>query len=227
MPHKLPDVIPLARGHTAPVLDTAWSPHDDSVVASAGDDGHILLWKVRAEEFENWGAEKWVPHDFDPVSRINASARKVGQVEFHPTARHVLAGATGDHVVKLWDLSRPDEALSTLSGQTDTIQSIAFSFNGSLLVTTCRDRKLRLFDARAGGDPVRVGDGHGGIKGARVLWMGDADRIATTGFSKMSERQVAIWDTGSLKSVKTVGIDQSSGVMMPFYSDNSVLFLGT
>lgn len=57
--------------------------------------------------------------------------------------------------------------------------------------------------------------------------MGEHDRIATTGFSKMSDRQVNIWDTSSLTSVKSMMIDQSSGVMMPFWSDNNILFLGT
>jgi coronin-1B/1C/6 len=57
--------------------------------------------------------------------------------------------------------------------------------------------------------------------------MGEHDRIATTGFSKMSDRQVSIWETGSLNNVKTTMIDQSSGVIMPFWSDNNILFLGT
>lgn len=57
--------------------------------------------------------------------------------------------------------------------------------------------------------------------------MGDFDRIATTGFSKMSERQVGIWETGGLTNVTTFGLDQSAGVMMPFWSDNNLLFLGT
>lgn len=56
--------------------------------------------------------------------------------------------------------------------------------------------------------------------------MGDHDRIATTGFSKMSDRQIGLWDTGSLNNVKTTTIDQSSGVVMPFWSDNNILFLG-
>lgn len=56
--------------------------------------------------------------------------------------------------------------------------------------------------------------------------MGEHDRIATTGFSKMSDRQVGIYDTGSLTNVKMTMIDQSSGVVMPFWSDNNILFLG-
>ena len=55
--------------------------------------------------------------------------------------------------------------------------------------------------------------------------MGDRDRIATTGFSKMSDRQAAIWETGGLSNVKTLTIDQTSGVLMPFWTDNNILFL--
>jgi len=154
------------------------------------------------------------------------SPRKVGQVLWHPTAANVLATASGEHLVKLWDLADPARPRSVLNGHGDTIQSLSFNATGSILVTTCRDRKIRLFDARTGGDAVRMTDGHGGIKGARVTWMGDTGRIATTGFSKMSDRQVGIWESGGLGSVKTLALDQSAGVVMPFWTDNGILFLG-
>jgi coronin-1B/1C/6 len=224
-PQKLPDGMPLARSHTAPVLDTDWSPHNDSIVASGGEDGKVMIWKVEPSLFEGWGQEDWEPQDFDPVARIDASPRKIGQVLFHPTAAHVLASASGEHTVKLWDLANTEEAKSVLVGHGDAIQCIAFNPTGRLLATTCRDRKLRLFDPRAGGEAVRVADGHGGVKGARVTWMGGLDRLATTGFSKMSDRQVSIWDTGALSNVKTISLDQSSGVVMPFWTDNNILFL--
>ncbi|KAJ7464421.1 microtubule binding protein [Mycena latifolia] len=223
--YKLPDSLPLARSHTAPVLDTDWSPHNDAVVASAGEDGKVLLWKVEPHIFEGWGAEGWVPQDLDPVARLDASPRKVGQVLFHPTASNVLASASGEHTVKLWDLSAPEDARLTLSGHGDAIQSLAFNPTGTMLATTCRDRKIRLFDPRSGGEAVRITDGHGGIKGARVVWMGGHDRIATTGFSRMSDRQVSVWETGGLGNVKTLVLDQSAGVVMPFWSDNNILFL--
>ncbi|KAF8677345.1 coronin [Rhizoctonia solani] len=225
-PCKLPGIIPLARGHSAPVLDTDWSPFNDSVVASGGEDGRVLIWKVEESQFENWGAEKWRPRDFDPVATITGSGRKVGQVLFHPTAENVLASSTvGDGTVRLWDLADTNEAKIALTGHTDTIQSLTWNPTGTLLATTCRDRKIRLFDPRAGSEAVRIGDGHAGIKGARVVWLGGHDRIATTGFSKISGRQLALWDTSSLANIKTVSIDQSSGVIMPFWSDNNVLFL--
>jgi coronin-1B/1C/6 len=226
IPYKLPDIIPLARNHTAAVLDTDWSPHSDTIVASGGEDGNLLIWQVDPATFDGWSADGWQPIDFSPVLHIGASQRKVGQVLWHPTAQHVIASAAGDHTVKLWDLGSPESPRAVLAGHGDTIQSLAFNPTGQLLATTSRDRKLRLFDPRAGGDAVRVGEGHGGIKSARVVWMGDRDRIATTGFSRMSDRQVSVWETGALKSLKTIMLDQSAGVVMPFWSDNNILFLG-
>ncbi|KAF8757885.1 WD repeat coronin family [Rhizoctonia solani] len=175
------------------------------ILPLGGEDGRVLIWKVEESQFENWGAEKWRPRDFDPVATITGSGRKVGQVLFHPTAENVLASSTvGDGTVRLWDLADTNEAKIALTGHTDTIQSLTWNPTGTLLATTCRDRKIRLFDPRAGSEAVRIGDGHAGIKGARVVWLGGHDRIATTG---------------------TVSIDQSSGVIMPFWSDNNVLFL--
>ena len=186
----------------------------------------MLIWQVDPSTFEGWNSDGWTPVDFSPVLHINASPRKVGQVLWHPVAQHVLASAVGDHTVKLWDLGSPESPRAVLAGHGDSIQSLAFNPTGQLLVTTSRDRKLRLFDPRTGGEAVRVTEGHGGIKGARVVWMGDRDRIATTGFSRMSDRQVGVWETGALKNLKTISLDQSAGVVMPFWSDNNILFLG-
>lgn len=219
--------MPMARSHTAPVLDTDWSPHNDAIVASGGEDGKVMIWKVEPAMFEGWGADGWVPRDFDPVLRIDASPRKIGQVLFHPTAANVVASSSGEYTVKLWDLASPEDPRATLTGYGDIVQGMAFNPTGTLLATTCRDRKLRLFDPRVGGEAVRITDGHSGIKGSRVTWMGEHDKIATTGFSKMSDRQVSIWETGSLANVKTISLDHSAGVVMPFWSDNNILFLGT
>ena len=51
------------------------------------------------------------------------------------------------------------------------------------------------------------------MQGARVTWLSNKDRIATTAFSKISDRQVALWETGVLGNVKMRTIDQTSGVL--------------
>ena len=119
--------------------------------------------------------------DFSPVLRIDTSPRKVGQVHWHPAAQHVLASGVGDHTMKLWDLGVPESPRAMLVGHADTIQSLALRPTGQLLVTTSRDRKLRLFDPRVGGDAIRIGEDHGGIKGARLVWMGDRDCVDNDG----------------------------------------------
>ncbi|KAJ9090660.1 hypothetical protein QFC19_009521 [Naganishia cerealis] len=236
---KLPDLIPLVRGHSAPVLDTAWAPHSAShtVLASAGEDSKICLWDFQdaEEKFSGWQEDGWeCPEDWTvPVARLGegngASAhggRKVGQLVWNNTAEGILTSAGSDHTVKIWDVKKESAPVLTLTGHKDTIQSMTWNYTGNLLATTCRDKKVRIFDPRAGAEPIKVADGHGGIKGSRVVWLGDRDRMVTTGFSRMSDRQMMLWDTSSLTNLKTETIDSSSGVIMPFYAEgNDVLIL--
>lgn len=226
-PGKLPDVYPLCRGHTSAVLDTAFSPFDDRVVVSGGDDAHVSVWNVTPEDIRGCLEAAKVSGSMDdikPRTTFLGGKRRVGHVEFHPTAAHVVAAATGDHAIKLFDIEKQAPRVE-LHGFGDAIQSMAFDQTGSTIVATCRDRKLRMFDVRAP-DAVQVTDGHGGIKGARAIWCGDKPRIITTGFSKMSERQMFLWDVTQLtKPIKTVSLDSSNGIIMPFWSDNNIVFL--
>ncbi|CED83665.1 microtubule binding protein [Phaffia rhodozyma] len=223
---KLPDILPLARGHSGAVLDTAWSPFDDSIVASGAEDGKVNIYKIDPSKFEGWGEDGWVAEDFQPDVKINAGGRKIGQVLFHPTASNVLAATSGDHVVRLFDVENGGAPKISLEAHGDSIQGLTWNMTGTILATTSRDKKLRMFDPRAGSAPVRITDGHAGVKGSRLVWLGVHDRIATTGFSKSSDRQVKIWETGGLSEIKGINIDQSSGVLMPFFSEaNNLLFL--
>jgi coronin-1B/1C/6 len=104
----------------------------------------------------------------------------------------------------------------------DIVQSMSFGSNGALLVTTCRDKKFRIWDLRQQ-NPAYEGPGHSGAKNSRAVWLGDLDRIATTGFSKMSDRQLGLWDVRS--PTEPIGgfqmLDSMSGVCMPFWDDGT------
>ena len=216
---RLPEQLPLFRGHTAVVLDTDWSPFNDSLIASGSDDGKAFIWKV-PEGFTLRVDEGEEPQDIAPVQKLVGHSRKIGHVLFNPAAENVLATSSGDYTVKIWDVEAASPRLTMKHG--DIVQSLSWSANGSLLVTTSRDKKLRVWDVRQE-TPAHTVPGHAGAKNSRVAWMGEHDRFATTGFSKMSDRQLGLWDLRDPK--EPVGgferLDTISGVCMPFWDEGT------
>ncbi|KAF9542036.1 Coronin-like protein crn1 [Mortierella hygrophila] len=216
MTGKISDALPLYRGHSAAVLDTDFSPFNDNLIASGAEDSKVFIYSIPDEIGEV---------DIEPVVRLNSHGRKVGQVLFNPVAENVLLSASADLTMKLWDVEKGVEK-QEITGHMEVVQGVTWNYNGTLVATTCRDKKLRVFDVRSN-KVVQIADGHAGVKGSRVVWMGDSDRLATTGFSKMSDRQVYVWDTTNLATpLKTNNLDTSSGVVMPFYDgDSKMLYL--
>ncbi|KAI1809546.1 DUF1900-domain-containing protein [Poronia punctata] len=213
---KLPDVIPLFRGHTATVLDTDWNPFNDQVIASASDDGKVMIWQVPQGFSLLTDAEE--PADVAPVAKLSGHSRKVGQVLFNPAAENILASASGDLTIKLWDISA-GSAAHTLR-HPDIVQSLSWNASGSMLVTTSRDKKLRVWDVRQE-RPAHESPGHEGAKNSRAVWLGEHNRIVTTGFSKMSDRQLALWEPGNPTPIGGfTSLDSISGVCMPFWDDS-------
>ncbi|CAJ0553689.1 hypothetical protein HG530_003334 [Fusarium avenaceum] len=214
---KLPDQIPLFRGHTAAVLDTDWNPFHDNIVASASDDGKVFIWQVPDNFTLHTDAEEIT--DVSPVSKLAGHPRKVGQVLFNPAAENILASASGDFTIKLWDVSTGQSPLTLKHN--DIVQSLTWNASGSMLATTSRDKKIRVWDVRQE-KPVHEGPGHGGAKNSRAVWLGEHNRFATTGFSRMSERQIALWEPGRTEPIGGFTmLDSISGVCMPFWDDGS------
>ena len=224
---KSPDKVPMFRGHTGgSVLDTAFDPFDDRAIASSGEDGKILLWRIP----ENYTYAKMDPEnivDVSPIATLAGHTRKVGHLQFNPVAKDVLASSSFDYSVKIWDVAQR-KCMVTLQHK-DLITSFCFNYNGTLIATVARDKKIRVWDVRSG-EMLSEGAGHLGAKASRIVWLGNTNRIATTGFDRFSERQLGLWDATDLSKGALGGgfisIDSSSGTLMPFFdSSTNLLFI--
>ena len=125
-----------------------------------------------------------------PSVTLNYHNRKCGHVLFHPTAENVVLSTGADLLIKLYDIEKGAEKLN-IAAHSDLINSVTFNWEGNLIATTSKDKKLRIIDLRSG-KVTQQADAHTGVKGARVLWLGEKNKLITTGFSKTSDRQVSI-----------------------------------
>ena len=155
-----------------------------------------------------------------PLSTLNGHAKKVMFLQFHPVADNVLASVSADLTIKIWDIEKGKQR-SELTGFGDLVQAISFSATGDQLAVTSKDKKLRIFDVRSGKITHEVAN-HEGVKNQRVVWLGNTARVATTGFSKTSDRQLYVRDINNFNDhLVSENIDTSSGVLMPFYDEDS------
>ena len=138
---RVPANYPRVTGHRGAVLDLQWNPFDDNVIASSSEDCTIKIWYI---------PDGGISEDLvDYVGDLRGHERKVGIIRWHPSASGILASAGFDHVVIVWDVER-EAAVTILKGHSDVIYSLSFNYNGSLVATTCKDKKLRVIDPREG-----------------------------------------------------------------------------
>ncbi|XP_014488330.1 PREDICTED: coronin-7 isoform X2 [Dinoponera quadriceps] len=221
---RLPDGVMPALVHGTTIMDFQWDPFDNQRLAVACDDGMIRLWEIP----ESGLAE---PTN-EPKHVIEAHTDKIYLIKFHPLASNVLASASYDMAVKIWDLlllSSADTIIAkfTLTGHTDQIFSLAWSPCGQYLASTCKDGKLRIYKPRSSDVPVKEGKGPVGTRGARVIWALEGKYLVVIGFDKVSERQIYVFKMDDLNNpLNTVGLDVSPAILMPYYDeDSSTLFL--
>ncbi|XP_026297582.1 coronin-7 isoform X2 [Apis mellifera] len=221
---RLPDGVMPALVHGATVMDFQWNPFDNQRLAVACDDGMIRLWEIPESGLSEPTNE--------PKYIIKAHTDKIYLIKFHPLASDVLASASYDMTVKIWDLtllSSCDTAVAkiTLMCHTDQIFSLAWSPCGQYLASTCKDGKLRIYKPRSNDVPVKTGKGPVGTRGARVIWALKGQFLVVLGFDKVSERQIYVFKTDNLNTpLTTVGLDVSPAILMPYYDeDSSTLFL--
>ncbi|XP_048827768.1 coronin-2A-like isoform X1 [Brienomyrus brachyistius] len=212
---------PRVCGHRGNVLDVKWNPFDDCCIASCSEDTTVKIWDIPKP-----GLQK----DITAFRKdLQGHSRRVGLIEWHPTARGVLFSTAYDCKVMVWNLDTMVQVIKnpvkTISLHTDVVLSMAFNTDGSRLATTCKDKKVRVIEPRTG--TLLQEASCKSHKANKVLYLGNVKMLLSTGSSCWNQRQIALWDQDDLSApLLEEDLDGSSGVIFPFYdSDTHMLYL--
>ncbi|KAL3921359.1 MAG: hypothetical protein SGILL_002788 [Bacillariaceae sp.] len=218
---------PILKGHSGSVLDTDWSPFDESLLATASEDATIKLWSI-PDDWEPTNAKGMgnAGTDFsDAMVDLDGHAKKVTLLRFHPTASNTLLSTSADYTVKVWDVEA-GQAVNTLDVP-DLCQDIVWDVRGDNYACSNKDKAVRFIDGRTGKESTKIEKAHEGVKGIKIQWMGESGKILTTGASKQSGREMKVWDIKNPSTpLHTENVDTASGALIPLYDqDTSVLYL--
>lgn len=182
-----PGAIHKLAGHTKSVLDVAFAP-DGQTAYSASSDGSVIVWNV---------------NDGNQIRKFPFSDSVPGSIAVSPDGRLVAVGMF-DGSVRLLD-ARSGMPSIWLGAHTDLVTDLAFSPDGTRLLTTSLDRKLKMWTLPDGGLVMSVEspgailslafapDGRRAVTGA-----GDSD-LTGRAADLVRDRTVRVWDleTGS------------------------------
>uniref|UniRef100_G3P254 Coronin n=1 Tax=Gasterosteus aculeatus aculeatus TaxID=481459 RepID=G3P254_GASAC len=131
---------PTVCGHTGPVLDIDWCPHNDHVIASGSEDCTVMVWQIPENGLVTSMAE--------PVVVLEGHSKRVGIITWHPTARNVLLSAGCDNQIIIWNVGTGEAMITLDEMHPDVIYNVTWNRNGSLICTACKDKAIRVIDPR-------------------------------------------------------------------------------
>lgn len=199
-----------------------FDPFNHNLLVTASDDTKIKGWIIPEDGIDNENdATKpdWV---------LSAPTMdKISLVLFHPRAKDVLLSASmdrSDPTIRLWNLKAQEEKLA-IKGHKDVIFSCDFNHQGDKIVSVCKDKKIRIWNALTG-DLIQEGKGHDSLRSCRVLWLGESDVIASVGFGRGSQREILLYDANDLGKgpIETKKMDTSPGILVPHYDPDTSVF---
>jgi len=163
--------IKTFTGHTNEVNAIKWDPQG-VLLASCSDDMTLKIWTTR--EAPNGGLVHDLQAHHKEIYTIKWSP--TGPQTANPNMNLVLASASFDSTVRLWEVER-GHCLYTLTKHTEPVYSVAFSPDGRYLASGSFDKCVHIWST-ATGQLMHSYKGTGGI--FEVCWNARGDKVGAS-----------------------------------------------
>jgi transducin (beta)-like 1 len=160
------DPIREFQAHEHEINAIRWSP-DGRILASCSDDKTVKLWSIDQQK---------PLHDFTDHTKEAYTIRwcPSGPGSKNPNSNVILASASLDYTVKLWDVESA-KCAHTLTKHSDEVHSISFSPCGQYIASGSVDKYIHIYSVKDG-KHIKSFKGGGGI--FEVCWNSTGDKLA-------------------------------------------------
>ncbi|ELU14118.1 hypothetical protein CAPTEDRAFT_4250 [Capitella teleta] len=160
--------IKTFQGHTNEVNAIKWDPQGN-LLASCSDDMTLKIWSMKQDT---------CVHDLQAHSKEIYTIKwsPTGPSTNNPNAPLILASASFDSTVRLWDVER-GSCIHTLTRHNEPVYSVAFSPDGKYLASGSFDKCVHIWNVQSG-SLVHSYRGTGGI--FEVCWNHRGDKVGAS-----------------------------------------------
>ncbi|KAI8992251.1 hypothetical protein BDB01DRAFT_841611 [Pilobolus umbonatus] len=208
-PGRLPPTLPSVSCGSE-VIQFKLDPFRPSVLVTVCGDSKIKKWTLDDLECE--------------LTLEDKSMDKVRCLEFHPIAEDIIMTASfdlGHPHIRIWNMN--DKKVEMQFGLPSDVYHGAWNPSGNQIAVSCKDRKIRVLDARTG-TILAEGKAHDSIRLSRVVWVND-EQLVSVGFGLGSTREI-LFLKSDVTRLHKVSIDVSPSVMS-VYCDRDCRILYT
>jgi histone-binding protein RBBP4 len=163
------------------VNDVKWSSHSEPLFGTATEDGKLCIYDARQKNVQ----QEIVAHN-GPVNGMCFSAH----------CPHLVATASADETVGLWDMRNLKVRLHALMGHSDAVLSIEWSpHHDSVLASSSKDRRIIMWDISKIGEEQQPEDAEDGAPELLFMHGGHHAAIEDFGWNPVRE-----WSIGSVSA---------------------------
>ncbi|XP_037080491.1 chromatin assembly factor 1 subunit B-like [Pollicipes pollicipes] len=143
------EVLADLTHHLKPVNVVRFAPTDDILLASADDDGHIILWRRQSQPDIMMETDGGTFREHYSISKtLRGHLQDVYDLCWSQDGSYIISGAV-DNTAIIWDVQKGVK-MKILNGHDSFVQGVAWDPQNKVVATLSCDRHCRIFNVQSG-----------------------------------------------------------------------------